>query len=353
MARANALRVGAAMLIAAAMSAACAAAAPAAGGPAIPGAYYGGEGAVGPPGEPSGALRYVTMYGGKRTVLARIAVDDGTVTSSRPLRGQWALPAVTLDNEAGGLAADGETLVLIRPTYSPRQRTTTFLLLDGNRRLRIADRLVLDGAFSFDAISPDGRLMYLVEYEDPRNPLDYRVRAYDLAAGSFRPGRIVDPSEPDEAMTGQPVARATSPDGRWAYTLYGGGEETFIHALDTQEATAVCVDVPQLDGNIFRWGLEVDPASGAIAVLKRGETIASVDPETFEVAPAQSGTVPEDDGGGVPWAVIAIVAGVAVVAGGATTLRRRGRRPAAELPPDPLPEDEITAPVARGAGERK
>ena len=47
-------------------------------------------------------------------------------------------------------------------------------------------------------------------------------------------------------MAGQPVAREMSPDGRWAYTLYGGGEETFIHALDTEGETAVCIDLEDI-----------------------------------------------------------------------------------------------------------
>ena len=47
-------------------------------------------------------------------------------------------------------------------------------------------------------------------------------------------------------MRGNPLSRATSVDGRWAYTLYdGGGAQPFVHALDTANATARCID---LDG---------------------------------------------------------------------------------------------------------
>jgi len=48
-------------------------------------------------------------------------------------------------------------------------------------------------------------------------------------------------------MQGSPVTRVGSREGRWAYTLYTGPEETFLHALDTVRGRAVCVDLPQLE----------------------------------------------------------------------------------------------------------
>jgi hypothetical protein len=73
------------------------------------------------------------------------------------------------------------------------------------------------------------------------------VRALDPASGRLLPGPIVDPEEPDERMQGSPVSRVSSPDGRWAYTLYTGSKERFVHALDTVRGRAVCVDLPQLE----------------------------------------------------------------------------------------------------------
>ena len=48
-------------------------------------------------------------------------------------------------------------------------------------------------------------------------------------------------------MTGVPVTRLPSPDGRWDYTLYQSAEHPFVHALDTQRRTAVCIDLDDLD----------------------------------------------------------------------------------------------------------
>ena len=46
-------------------------------------------------------------------------------------------------------------------------------------------------------------------------------------------------------MSGLPMSRAPrAASGRWAYTLYdGAGEHPFVHALDTEQRTAVCIDL--------------------------------------------------------------------------------------------------------------
>ena len=46
-------------------------------------------------------------------------------------------------------------------------------------------------------------------------------------------------------MGGQPATRATTPDGRWAYTLYARRNgKPFVHALDTARRKAFCIDLP-------------------------------------------------------------------------------------------------------------
>src|SRR3954465_5440752 len=201
---------------------------------------------AGPGGVAGGAVRYVTLDGTRGTVLAAGARDGGKGVRPRPLRGRFTIPAVAYDGSPSGLAADGRTLVLIRPRASFPQRTTTLAVLDaGTLHMRRVVRL--GGDFSFDAIAPDGRALYLIHYLSPSDPTRYEVRRFDVAAGRLRAGAIVDPRERDEAMRGFPVTRATSPDGRWAYTLYdGGGHAPFVHALDTASATARCIDLPGL-----------------------------------------------------------------------------------------------------------
>ncbi len=292
------------------------------------GGAYGGEVAgLGPGGE---QFNYAVL-GVENPVVERISTADGSIDQYRELDDFWALPAVTVRGEGGGLSADGGTLVLIEPYAGPETDRTRFRILD-TRTLKPSDRLSLDGLYSFDAISPDGELIYLVEYRDPRNPLDYRVRAYDLVRERFRPGAIIDPDEPEEAMSGQPVSREASPDGRWAYTLYGGGEETFIHALDTVGATAVCVDLEEIDPRFyFDLRLRTEPSTGALTVTDKGVPAATVDPETFEVGPPAAVAASGEAGAEASrsgWVGPAAVAGGVVLAIAACAFALRRRRAA-------------------------
>src|SRR5215213_6365245 len=227
----------------------CIACAPAAGadavGPPLPSAESGARGAA----APGGSERLITRRAGQDTVVVAARRDDGRVLRSRRIAGRWSVPAVTLDNATSGLSADGRTLVLARPTHNLPPTSTALAVLD-TRDLLVRREIVLPGFFTVDAISPDGRRLYLIQYGD--SLLDYAVRALDTGTGRLAARAIVDPRAPDEQMGGLPVARAVSLDGRWAYTLYGGGDETFIHALDTVGATAACIDLDMLpsDGDL-------------------------------------------------------------------------------------------------------
>lgn len=281
---------------------------------------------TGPPGTEADALRYAAIPSRGRTSINAIETDGGLIREQRGLSGIWALPAVTIDGDPGGLSADGQTLVLMRPTYRVAG-DSKFRVLDAGS-LRPRNEVTLKGRFLFDAISPDGRLLYLVEYPDPGNFVEYRVRAYDIAAGELRPGSIVDPDEAGEPMTGEPYARAMSPDGRWAYTLYGG-EETFVHALDTREAEAVCIDLPQYSGNatpnLTRFDLSVDPGSGTLTVLDRGDPSLAIHPQTFEITPVSDIDAAEVEGG-VDWLVWALIGGGLALCAGVSAVQRRWRR---------------------------
>lgn len=278
-----------------------------------------------------GRYRYAAVSNGDRTTVLRIDADGGAIDASHTIHGDLSVPLVTYDGTASGLSADGRTLALIVPRHTFPRPTTELRILDADG-LRQQNAIRLDGDFSFDAISPNGRLLYLIHYKSANDPTDYEVRSYDVARGALLKDPIVDPEEPDEKMTGIPQARATSADGRWAYTLYGGGEEMFIHALDTSGGTAVCVDLPQFNPQqLYRLGLSVDPASGAITVLERGRPSVTVDPRSFEVSavtPADDGASAPTGGGADPdWlAFAAIAAGVGLFAAACTLALRRHRR---------------------------
>jgi len=244
----------------------------------LPTAYSGRVGAT----APGGDERLVTRRAGPDTLVRAVRRGDGKVLRSRVIRGRWAVPAVTLNGATTGLSADGRTLVLGR---SPRgfPPPSTHLAIVDARRLTIRREIALKGLYTVDAISPDGRWAYAIEYPG-EDLLDYHVRALDARTGRLDPRYVVDPREPDEQMGGMPMARAVSRDGRWAYTLYTGGDETFIHALDTVGRTAACIDLDTLapTADLSRTRLVVRP--GRIEVREQGQVIATVGQGTFATA---------------------------------------------------------------------
>ena len=239
-----------------------------------------------PPGGVGGDVRYVALPDEHNTFVERTERGTGTLLGSRMLRGRFEIPVVAYDGSAGGLSADGKTLVLIRPRPRFPRAQTTFAVLDASS-LRLRRTIGLRGDYSFDALSPDGGWMYLIHYTAPKDPLQYEVRALDLRTGRLDPKPIVDKREPDEKMNGHPVTRATSSDGRWAYTLYEGGEYPFVHALDTARRDARCIDLDWLHGRKGLWELRfaLRDEGRRLAVREPGgEFVAVVDTKTFEAS---------------------------------------------------------------------
>jgi hypothetical protein len=236
---------------------------------------------------PGAAARYVTLWSGpKTTVVARVRRNGGRVDRSRLLEGTFTIPAVAYDSSASGLSANGKVLVLIQPRVSFPRARTSFAVLDA-RHLRVVKVLRLQGDFSFDAISPSGNRIYLIQYLSTNDPTKYAVRAFDVGADRLLPEPVVDPHEADEQMRGQPLSRAMSPDGRWAYTLYdGNGKAPFVHALDTSRATARCIDLDALGGaeNLWRLRLSIRGGGKQLAVREGSRTELVVSTTTFAVS---------------------------------------------------------------------
>jgi hypothetical protein len=263
--------------------------------------------------EPGGSDRLVAMPAGSHTVLARAKTHGGSVVGAGIIAGRWSVPAVAYDGTAGGLSADRRTLVLMQNAKRLPRRLSRFAIVDA-RRLRLRARIVLRRDWSFDAISPDGSMLYLTQTLD-KSATRYAVRAYDLRAHGLLAKPVVDPSEPDEPLRGYPVTRITGPGGRWEYTLYLGGHEPFIHALDTVEATSICIDLPRRLAKAKRiWGLKLVLRGPDIAVVDRGKTIASA-----ARRPQEAST-----GGGPPWvAAVLVVSGLLAAAGVRRAARSR------------------------------
>jgi len=276
---------------------------------------------------PASPDRYVTINAGRLTIVERIARNGGKVRGVVRVPGNFTIPAVAYDASASGLSADRSTLVLIEPrTAFPRQ-VTRFALLDA-RRLRLERTITLRGDFSFDAVSPRGRTMFLVNYTSPSDPTRYSVRAYDLLANTLAPELVRDPAERSDAMRGAPITRLMSTDGRWAYTLYdGAGGTPFVHALDTSTSSAHCIDLPMLAGGTNLWTLRFTRGPHAqLLVGTPSKELAVVDTTGFTAsAPVVHG--PSDR---TPWLIVgvALLAALALLVAVPTARRRIRERPA-------------------------
>jgi hypothetical protein len=246
------------------------------GGPS-PGISWGWDGVL----ARNGQVRYVTLPAGRTSVLAVVRVRDGRVLRFRSIRDTYGVPLVAYDGTGGGVSRDGRRLVLSRQAEALSDGATTRFLLLGTRQLQIKARVALYGVFSFDALSPDASTLYLIQHLPGRNYTRYQVRAYDLEARRLLRRAIVDPNEPDERMSGQPLRRAESNDGRWAYTLYTNpGSHPFIHALDTVDRTAVCIDLEWHGSQDRLWTLRLVPTRDGAKlrlVNGRGQVVMSVD----------------------------------------------------------------------------
>ncbi len=304
---------------------------------AVPARAAGGPAAgidAGPTGvtAPGAAGRYVTLPTGHGTLLARIRRDGGQIDGWRLLRRSLVVPAVAYDGTATGLSADGRTLVLAAPRVGYPRRHSGFAVLDA-RRLRPRFSFRLRGDFTLDAVSPDGQRLFLIEQTSPRDLTRYAVRAYDVAARRLESRPVVDPADAEEPMRGSPIARASSADGRWAYTLYdGNGKHPFVHALDTAAARAKCVDLDQLAGREDLPGLHltVGPAGSVVVSEPSGRRpVLVVDPRSFAVrepAAARPSTPRRAQrDAGPPWLLLLGAAGLVALLAAAGLAARRSR----------------------------
>jgi hypothetical protein len=293
----------------------------------VPGIDVGNTGVTTP------RVRYVTLPLQGNTLLAQVDREGGSVLKRRALRGRFTIPAVALDGSADGLSTDGRVLVLIRPRLAFPRAETAFAIIEADR-LRVRAIVTLRGDYSFDALSPDGSLLYLIKYLSPRDPTRYEVRVYDLNAGRLLRDPVVDPNESADEMRGYPLTRATSSDGRWAYTLYdGNGEHPFVHALDTTSRKAHCIDLDSLAGrDLTNAGLSLGAGGTTLTVRLGPEPVAVVDTRTFEVSePGAAGVdaasaASETRGGGIPWPLVGVGGGLLLLAAGALAVALRRRR---------------------------
>jgi hypothetical protein len=265
-----------------------------------------------------GASRFVALPSGTDTVVAKIGIADGTLRKSQVFYGSFGIPVLVHGAAGDGLSRDGSFFVLQSATPGP----TTDLRIVSTHDLSILDSVTLNGSFAYDALSPDGTTLYLIQHTSVNDFQHYVVRAYDLDAHTLLPGRIADKAQKSWVMQGFPVARATSAGGRWVYTLYDNpGGYPFIHALDTVRAVAHCIGLPLSSSNQVPLAKVVLSLHGTTLRVDRksGKPWLSVNTTTWRVSQAESASA-------FPWLWIGAGLGSAAALLAAAGLLYRRRR---------------------------
>ena len=285
--------------------------------------------------------------GDGRTVVAAFTVENVENPASLTLDGTWRLPTIGDDPQPVGLSGNASTLVLVDtstgPANAPVSRFASCL-----RRSRDKPRIIsLHGTFDFDAISTDAQWLYVVEHLAAPPAGHYQVRQVDVASGRLQTGVVVDKSNPGETMAGWQLGQVRLAGGR-VLTLYRGAEHPFIHALDTVNSFAVCIDLPATgagdDAAARDWGIAEADTGLVYAVNVALGLVVEVDPaalqlrRTATVRPmAANGIVLAKLGDGVsgqagPRAVVApdgaslyAVGATGILAISTTTLKATGR----------------------------
>lgn len=249
------------------------------GGPS-PGVMTGWDGVV----DGSLAVRYVALPTTKTTSVAAVRTSDGRVLRYATIRGAFGIPLVAFDGTTEGISRDGKTLVLA--DVGANQEQSRFVVLRTST-LRLKQAITLPGRWSYDALAPDGRMLYAIQYLGTGPNPRYNVRAVSLVTGKPVGGAIVDRREPDEEMNGSPWARARSADGTWAYTFYAKPNGTaFVHALDTARRRAFCVDLPWRSSTQALSAVRLSLANGGRSLVLAkpgGNRLAVVDTSSFKV----------------------------------------------------------------------
>jgi hypothetical protein len=195
------------------------------------------------------------------TVVHDLVVQPGFGGDSTAIDGSWRLPTIGADPVPVGVSSNGQTIVLAENVEPGTNGRTRFAVLSRGfpRPARI---IKLSGRFEYDTLAPDGTVLYLIEHLDTDAGGRYQVRAVDVVSGKLRDGIVASKSKEQEGMAGYPLAQVRPVDGG-VLTLYQGPEHPFIHALNSVEGWAVCIDLPATGAKdaaaAADWGLAQTP----------------------------------------------------------------------------------------------
>ena len=223
---------------------------------------------------------------GSGTRVQQLAIASGMDEPDNVFKGHWRLPTIGSDPLPVGRSADGNTLALVEETGTGATTTSRFAVVDLSRK-RLPKIIELSGSFDFDAISPNGTTLYVIEHQDAQAGGHYQVRAVDASSGRLAEGAIVDKGNPGEAMAGWAIEQQRLAQGL-VMTLYRGHEHPFVHALDTINSGAICIDLPPTrhDDAVAAadWGLASSPDGLSVYAINATIGVAvDIDPMSLSI----------------------------------------------------------------------
>lgn len=219
-----------------------------------------------------------------RTTLRELDPATGAELRTLVLDGRWAMPS-SYGPAPSGFSIDGGWLILAAP--QAREGTTTksaFAVID-TARATLARTVVATGDLTFDAISADGRNLYVVEHLGA--PAEYRVRVAGGGGTALSIAPIVDIKVAAPQMNGIYHSSVALPAGTWNYSLYFSPTKgAFVHALNASQLYAQCIlDVPDGGPGVRpAWSMLLSPVGGHLYLVNGpAGMIADVGPESLRL----------------------------------------------------------------------
>ena len=248
------------------------------------------------------------------TLVERIATPTGSVVATRLLRRPLTIPAVAYDATAGGLSADGRTLVLIRPRASFPQRRTSMLVLDA-RGLHVRARLGCAATSPSTRCRPTAARCFSSTTRRRSDPTRYEVRALDVASRRLRPHAGARPARAGRGDARQPaLARRQRRRALGLHALRRAASDA-VRARARHDGTHRALHRPAPRCRAIRrpTGVRMAPGDAGVRAMLDGTPRFVVDTRTWAVrrpaarAAAVTPPVPAD-GGGIEARLVAALA---------------------------------------------
>lgn len=219
-----------------------------------------------------------------KTRVRRLDPVTGSDTMHFALDGEWALPA-TYGPAPSGVSRNGSWMVLIGPKTTAGTGTVNRIAVVDLVKGKIDRVITAPGDVSFDAVSDDGRNVYLVEHLVPSPRYVVRVASFrgnGLADGVLGQIKTAEP----EVMNGLYHA-SVAVSGDWFLSLYSNPSRgPFIHALNITELYAQCIlNMPDIPVALRpAWAMVLDPKHPTLyAVNGPGGAVSEVDTMALRV----------------------------------------------------------------------